>query len=107
MDGVSGTVKDMVFKKVKSGMALINSPRDFVDTANKLLVTISTGYLPKNDEMEEPEGTTNTNAINSTLLIYIPKRKTSDGVVGIDFYTFASDESPSHTQWYPIESGVM
>ena len=57
--------------------------------------------------VEGQKGTTDTKFINGTLQIHVLNCNTWNGVVSIDFYKFASDESPFHTQWNPIESGTM
>ena len=34
MDGIGGTIKNMVFKKVLSGSTVINTPKEFAEFAN-------------------------------------------------------------------------
>ena len=36
MDGVGGTVKNIVFRNVKSGKALINSPKEFANLCSSV-----------------------------------------------------------------------
>ena len=47
MDGVGGTVKNVVFQDVKSGKCTITSPEEFADFVNKSLESITTLYLPQ------------------------------------------------------------
>ena len=100
MDGVGGTVKNMIFKKVKSGHVLINTPKDFAEVAMRFVPNISTVYLPRKNIMEEPTDTADAPAIKGTLKMHMLKRKIVNGVPVIDFFELASD-----TQWYKSESG--
>ena len=45
MDGVGGTVKNMVFQHVKSKKCVIDGANDFVEYANKIINGISCLYL--------------------------------------------------------------
>ena len=97
MDGIGGTVKHMVFKKVKSGHVLVNSPKDFADASAKFLPTISMVYLTTDGIMDEPEGTVDARAIKGTLKIHMFRRRIVHGIHGIDFFEMASDSEPFHT----------
>ena len=105
MDGVGGTVKNMIFKKVKSGHVLINTTKDFAKAAMRFVPNISTVYLPRKNIMEERTDTADAPAIKGTLKIHMLKRKIVNGVPGIDFFELVSDSTPFHTQWYKSESG--
>ena len=54
MDGVGGTVKNIVFKEVKSGRLSIKTPRQFAEAADKL-VAIDCLYLPEDGLLNEPD----------------------------------------------------
>ena len=56
MDGIGGTVKNVTFRKVKSGNAVIDSPK-FVDYASQLVPSITSLYLPVEEIIEEPKET--------------------------------------------------
>ena len=45
MDGVDGTVKNVIFRKVKSGKVVIYSPQEFAEAVNKFVPTIRAVYL--------------------------------------------------------------
>ena len=46
VDGIGGTVKHAVFRHVQSGRAVINSPQQFAEYADKLLENVSVVYIP-------------------------------------------------------------
>ena len=52
MDGVDGTIKNVVFREVKSGRLSI--PKEFAGVAQKLFPSIGSLYLPVSEMMEEP-----------------------------------------------------
>ena len=54
MDGIGGTIKNMVFKKVLSGSTVINTPKEFAEFTNTVS-TISCLYLPNEDLLQEPD----------------------------------------------------
>ena len=55
MDGVGGTIKNAMLRKVKSGEIVVNTRKEFSDGAMKFVPSILTVYLPKSDEIVEPE----------------------------------------------------
>ena len=55
MDGVGGTIKNVIFRKVKSGQIVVHTPKEFSDAAMKFVPSIITVYLPRSDEIIEPE----------------------------------------------------
>ena len=44
MDGIGGTVKNVVFRQVKSGTVIINSAEEFRVAANKFVPSIATQF---------------------------------------------------------------
>ena len=54
MDGIGGTVKNVIFRKVKSGNVVIDSTK-FVDYASQLVPSITSLYLPVEEIIEEPK----------------------------------------------------
>ena len=54
MDGVGGTVKNVVFRKVKSGFLTIESPFEFYQAVKNYVPAIKCVYVP-DDIFEEPE----------------------------------------------------
>ena len=55
MDDVGETVKNVIFRKVKSDQIVVHTPKEFSDAAMKFVSSIITVYLPKSDEIVEPE----------------------------------------------------
>ena len=55
MNGVSGTIKNAIFRKAKSGQIVFHTPKEFSDAAMKFVPSIVTVYLPRSDEIVEPE----------------------------------------------------
>ena len=55
LDGVGGTIKNCVFREVKSGRLTIDSPEEFALAADRLC-SIDCLYLPEYDYLDEPEG---------------------------------------------------
>ena len=51
MDGVGGTIKNVIFRKVKSGQIVVHAPKEFSDAAMKFVPSIFKVYLPRSDEM--------------------------------------------------------
>ena len=72
MDGMSGTIKNATFQKVKSGQILVHTPKGFSDASMKFVPSIITVYLPRWEEIIElePSGTIHPqNTVN--LQIYL------------------------------------
>ena len=98
MDGVGGTVKNMVFRSVKSGRAVINSPKEFAEHANEVVPSISSLYLPVKEMMDEPEEISNAPSIAGTLKIHKVERKYNEnGMCHLEFFHFRSSCSFLYT----------
>ena len=70
MDGVGGTIKNVVFRKVKSGQTVVYTPEDFAKVAGNFVPSIATVYLPKEAEIVEPKGMDNAPPIKDTLQVH-------------------------------------
>ena len=70
MDDVGETIKNAIFRKVKSGEIVVHTPKEFSDAAMKFVSSIITVYLPKSDEIVEPESIHQVPSIPETLLIH-------------------------------------
>ena len=55
MDGEGKTIKNVIFQKAKSGQIVAHTPKEFSDAVMKFVSSIITVYLPKSDEIVEPE----------------------------------------------------
>ena len=68
INGVGGPVKNVIFRKVKSGHVLINTLKEFAEAAMRFVPNVSTLYLPNKNIMEEPTDIANAPAIKFTCL---------------------------------------
>ena len=66
MDGIGGTIKNMVFKKVLSGSTVINTPKEFAEFTNTVSA-ISCLYLPNEDLLQEPDHVKDFTPIPNTI----------------------------------------
>ena len=107
MDDVGGTIKNAVLRKVKSGQIVVHTPKDFSDAAMKFVLSINSVYLPKSDEIVEPESIHQAPSIPETLLIHKFVRQINDrGDCSIEFFKMVVDQEAFHTQWYKKASDV-
>ena len=101
MDGVGGTIKNVIFQKVKSGLIVAHTPKEFSDAAMKFVPSIITVYLPRSDEIVEPERIHPVPSIPETLSIHKFVRQINDkGGCSIEFFRKAVDQEAFHTQCY-------
>ena len=99
MDDVGGTIKNAILRKVKSGQIVVHTPKDFSDAAMKFVPSIITVYLPKSDEIVEPESIHQAPSIPETLLIHKFVRQINyRGDCSIEFFKTAVDQQAFHTQ---------
>ena len=54
MDGLGGTIKNLVFRAVKSGKILVRDPEEFATAANDIVPSMRSLYMPIQDMLEEP-----------------------------------------------------
>ena len=55
MDGIGGTLKNTVYRDVKSGKTIINDAKEFAEYAPKTIKGISTLYMSSDDLIVEKE----------------------------------------------------
>lgn len=106
MDGVGGTLKNVVFRKVKSNKAVIYNPEEFAEAASKFVPSILTVYLPQDAEINEPEDIQATSPIPETLKIHKLERSINQRC-SIKFFKTAEDDKPYHTQWYSRDGALI
>ena len=70
VDDEGETIKNVIFRKVKSGQIVVHKPKEFSDAAIKFVSSIITVYLPKSDEIVEPESIHQASSIPKTFLIH-------------------------------------
>ena len=70
MDDEIKIIKNVIFQKVKAGQIGVHKPKEFSDAAMKFVPSIVTVYLPKSDEIVEPESINQAQSIPETLPIH-------------------------------------
>ena len=70
MDDVDETIKNVIFWKVESDQVAVPTPKEFSDAAIKFVSSIITVYLPKSDEIVEPENIHQAPSFPEILLIH-------------------------------------
>ena len=102
MDGIGGTLKNVVFRQVKSGRIIINSEKDFCKAANQFCPSITTLFqkadviLSEPDDIEEAPiipGTLKTHKLTRSMLL-------TTGETKIDFYFLSNGKEPCFAQKY-------
>lgn len=108
MDGVGGCVKNVIFRKVKSGFLTIKSPFEFHEAVLKYVKGIVSIYISDDDVLNEPENIEHeAKAIENTLKIHRVQRFQINGVYALKFFYLAEDVKPFFTQWYPNGKDVL
>ena len=54
MDDIGGSIENLVFRRVRSGQIVINSPSEFVSFADEICSTVDSLYLREYKVMVEP-----------------------------------------------------
>jgi len=101
MDGVGGTIKNKVFREVKSGRLTITTPEEFALAAARLVPKIVSLYLPIDGMLEEPSYVKDAPKIADTLKIHkVVRTIHKDVIPSLDFYYLSADPEPFHRQYY-------
>ena len=74
MDGIEGTMKNLVFRDVKLAKCIIETPKDFAQYTNKSIKRVSSLNVPTSDVMQEPDSIENAPKIPNTLEIHKIKK---------------------------------
>ena len=99
MDDVDGTIKNVIFRKVKSDQIVVHTPKEFSDAAVEYVPYIITVYLPRSDEIVESESIRQAPFIPETPSIHKFIRHIIDrGDCSTEFFKMAADQEAS--QWY-------
>ena len=98
MDDVGRTIKNVIFQKVRSCQIVVHTPKEFSDAAMKFLSSIITVYLPKSDEIVEPESIHQAPSIPKKLSIQKFVWQINDrGDCSTEFFKTAVDQEVFHT----------
>ena len=102
MDGVGGTIKNVIFRKFKSGQIVFHTSKEFSNVSMKFVPSIITVYWPRLDEIVESESIHQAPSIPETLSIHKFVRQINDrGDCSIEFLkTAAVNQEAFRTQWY-------
>ena len=108
MYDVGRTIKNVIFRKVKSGQFVVYTPKEFSDAAMKFVPSIITVCFPKSDVTVDPESIHQAPSIPKTLSIHKFVRQINDrGDCSIEFFKTAVDQEAFHIQWYKRASDVV
>ena len=108
VDKNSGTIKNKVFQKVKSGRIVIGSPIDFTMHTSYLIQSITMLYLPKKDLFNELASIENALYIKGTLDVHKVKKKRNDqGMFFSELYCLSFDEKWFYTHFYWRSSDLI
>ena len=103
MDGIGGTLKNTVYRDVKSGKTIINDAKEFAEYAHKTIKRISSLYMSSDDVIVEKEEIKTAPKIPETLKIHKFVRPMEKGKnPSFHFYYLASNDDPFHAQSYPF-----
>ena len=92
MDGVGGTLKNVIFRKVKSGQVVVYTPEEFANFTNEIVPSIITIYLPKEEEIKEPSDIQESPAIKETLTVHKWEKSLNQrNDYSINFFKTAAD----------------
>ena len=101
MHGVRGTIKNLVFRALKSGKVLVRDPEEFAKVANDVVPSIKTLYMPIEDMLEESAEVVNAPSPPSFPSLSIPetlqvhklvREITKDNVPYIKFFKLSRDD---------------
>ena len=108
MDDVGRTIKNIIFRKVKTGQIVVHTPKEFSDAAMKFVPSIITVYQPTSDEMVEPASIHQAPSIRETLSMHKFGRQINDRRdCSIEYFKTVVDQEAFHTQWYKKASDVV
>ena len=103
MDGVGGTVKNMVYRRVLAGDIVIDNPEQFAAFAHEVC-NVDSLFLPDEYLIQEPEQIKYAEPIPHTLQTHKVIRCFNErNVPFLKFFYLSSDAEPHFTQWYGRE----
>ena len=99
MDGMGGTIKNVVFCQVKSDQIIINSAKDFCKTVNQFCPSITTLFQKSDVILSEPSDIEEAPIITGTLKIHKFTRcfPTATGETQINFSFLLNSKEPCCT----------
>ena len=101
MNGVGGTLKNIIFRDVMSEKCFIQNAEEFSNYANTVVNGITSVYLPQNNVLTEPDDIEEAPKIPETLSIHkVVRGFNEDGICYFKFYYLSKDSGPFFTQYY-------
>ena len=98
-NGAGQTTTNILFQRVKSGQIMVYMPKESSDAAITFVPSIITMYLPRQDEIVEPESIHQAPSIPETLSILKFVRQVNNRVdCSIEFFQRAVNQEAFHTQ---------
>ena len=95
-----GTIKNKVFRDVKSGKTKITDAESSAKYADNTISGIKSLYLHECDALEEPDDIEDAPKIAGTLEVHkIVREFNDDNVCNVKFFKLATDEKPFYQQW--------
>ena len=80
MDGIGGTVKNVIFRKIKSGQVVIYTPLKFTEAVKRLVLSIHAVYLPQSEIIKERDDINAAPKIKETLSLHkLVRRRNQKG----------------------------
>ena len=105
MDGTGGSLKNAVYRDIKSGKVIINDANEFVEYANKTIKGISSLCISNDDVVVEQEEIKWAPKIRETLKNHKFVHSLEKGKdLSFHFYYLASNDDHFHDQSYPSPS---
>ena len=105
MDGIGGTVKNLVYHMVLSGDVVINTPRELAEFANQIS-SVDCLFLDKSEFIQEPEEVSKATPIPSTLEVHMVSRvRNGPHSFSNHFLKLSEDLYPFHVEKYGVQCG--
>ena len=102
VDGLGGTIKNLVLYHVKLWKVVIYNPKEFSLYADKITDNITSPYMALDNILEEPTETEEATGIPQTLQILKFKRRHDNRKLRfLEFYEIASADELIFKQYYP------
>ena len=101
IDGIGGTLKNCVYRDVMSGKSVTDTPKPFVEHADKVVKDITPLYRPAEDVFIEPDDIEASPRIKDTLQIHMIKRFFDEqNVPYLQFFKRDTNKNPFFTQFH-------
>jgi len=104
MDGIGGTLKNLVHRKVMSGAVVINTPKEFADYANSVC-KVDSLFMGKEDLLLEPVEIADALPIPTTLKVHKVRRVSEGDSFYNEFFYLSEDSEPFFVRKYGFQCG--